>query len=351
MTKINKRIEIVSSTHLGLSSMSQASRQAIKAVLTKHYADVKTTMINDLAELEDLAIRQPDLVFLGMEYIIVDQILGLPGLNKIWLADYLDEHGIAYTGSSQRAIKIGRNKSLAKQVIREAGLNTAPFWVIDRGQIPKEEQLPVAFPLFVKPVSRGGGAGIDSDSVVYDFEHLKAKVLKIAAIYRSDSLVEEYLPGREFSVAILKSEITAEYLVMPIELIAQPDEHGRRLLGRQAKLADCEVAMAIADQTIKSKISSLALDVFDALTARDFARIDIRIDKKGNPQFLEVNLIPCLIGGYGSFTKACVINLGLDYEPMILSIVRLALDRASEISNNLPQSILVDKFLPALEIV
>ena len=74
MTKINKRIEIVSSTHLGLSSMSQASRQAIKAVLTKHYADVRITMINDLAELEDLAIRQPDLVFLGMEYIIVDQI-------------------------------------------------------------------------------------------------------------------------------------------------------------------------------------------------------------------------------------------------------------------------------------
>ena len=351
MTKINKRIEIVSSAHLGLSSMSWPSRQAIEVVLAKHYVDVRITIINSLTDLEALVIRQPDLVFLGMECLLADQTLGLLGSNKIWLAEYLDEQGIAYTGSSQRAIEISRDKSLAKQVIREAGLNTAPFWVVGRNQLLVMDQLSIPFPLFVKPVSRGGGAGIDSDSVVYDFEHLKAKVLSIAVKHRSDSLIEEYLPGREFSVAILKSEISAGYSVMPIELIAQPDEHGRRLLGRQAKLDDFEQAIAITDQTIKSQISSLALGVFSALTARDFARIDIRIDKSGNPQFLEANPIPCLIGGYGSFHKACLINLNMDYESMILSIVRLAMDRQGQIIGDLSQPIYADNFLPALGII
>ena len=351
MTKINKRIEIVSSTRLDLSSMSQDSRQAIEAVLAKHYADVKISIINSLADLEALVVRQPDLVFLGMECLPLDQALGLKDPNKIWLAEYLDERGVIYTGSSRAAIEISRDKSLAKQVIQEAGLNTAPFWVVGRDELLKVAQLPITFPLFVKPVSRGGGAGIDSDSVVYDFEHLKTKALKIAVEYRSDSLVEEYLPGREFSVAILKSEISAGYSVMPIELIAQPDKHGRRLLGRQAKLDDYELAIAITDQTIKSKISSLALAVFDALTARDFARIDIRIDKMGEPQFLEANLIPSLISGYGSFPKACVINLDLDYESMILSIVRLALDRAPESVEDLSKPVYADGFLPILEAV
>ena len=91
--------------------------------------------------------------------------------------------------------------------------------------------------------------------------------------------------------------------------------------------------------------------VFDALTARDFARIDIRIDKMGEPQFLEANLIPSLINGYGSFPKACVINLDLDYESMILSIVRLALDRAPESVEDLSKPVYADGFLPILEAV
>jgi len=63
------------------------------------------------------------------------------------------------------------------------------------------------------------------------------------------------------------------------------------------------------------------------LGARDYGRIDIRLDATGTPHFLEANLIPSLISGYGSFPKACVMNIGLEYEPMIMRIANLGLSR------------------------
>ena len=352
MTKINKRIEIVSSAHLDLSQMSQRSRQAIEVVLAKHYADVRICIVNSLADLEALVVRQPDLVFLGMECLPIDQDLGLMDPNKIWLAEYFDERGIIYTGSCRAAIEIGRDKSLAKQGIHEAGLNTAPFLVVRRNQLLKTEQLPSAFPLFVKPVSRGGGAGIDSDSIVYDLDQLKAKVLTIAIKHHSDSLVEEYLPGREFSVAILKCELSTGYSVMPIELIAPLDRRGARLLSAEVKNADTERSIEVTDEATKLKVCKLAIDVFHALGARDYGRIDIRMDEFGTPHFLEANLIPSLKRSDGNyFPKACHLSLNLDYDSMILRIVRLALDRAPKIIEDLSKSVYADGFLPILEAV
>lgn len=185
----------------------------------------------------------------------------------------------------------------------------------------------LTFPLFIKPTNRGGGLGINSDSVANNFYELEPKIQSIAANLESDSLVEEYLPGREFSVAILKYEASEEFAVMPIELIAPPDERGLRFLSGKVKSSNSEQAVAIADEIIKSKVTALAIDVFEALGARDYGRIDIRFDKEGTPHFLEANLIPSLISGYGSFPKACLLNINLDHEQMILRIARLGLAR------------------------
>src|SRR5258708_28963724 len=115
MTKINKHIEIVSSTDLELSSMSQKSREAIRIVLAKHYTDVRISIVNKLADLEALVSRQPDLVFLGMKFIPANPLLDFQGKERIWLSQYLDENNIAYTGSNQRAHQLDLNKPLSKQ--------------------------------------------------------------------------------------------------------------------------------------------------------------------------------------------------------------------------------------------
>jgi D-alanine-D-alanine ligase len=341
MIKINKHIEIVSSAKSWLSSMSQESREAIFAVLSKHYSSVEITLVNDVSDLEALVARKPDLVFLGMEFVADDRVSSVQEASTIWLSDYLDAHGIAHTGSGKMAHELGRSKPLAKKRVLDAGFKTSPFYVAGQNETVHDTHL--AFPLFVKPTNRGGGRGIDSNSVVHNFDQLQSKVRSIAINLQSDSLIEEYLPGREFSVAILQDENSAELLVMPIELIAPMNERGARLLSGQVKSANSEQALVVTDTIIKSQITALAIDVFYALGARDYGRIDIRLDENNIPHFLEANLIPSLISNYGSFPKACMLNATIDYESMILRIVRLGLMRNLDIHEDTIESIALHK--------
>ena len=321
-----KHIEIVRSTKPWLSSMSQVSSDAILAVLTKQYTEVGVTIVNSLSDLETLVEMQPDLVFLGMKYVPEDPLLGRHG-PKIWLADYLDKHGIAYTGSGSKSHELELNKHLAKQSVLDAGLDTPLFCVVNRNQKLTRGDIGLSFPLFIKPTNRGGGLGIDSDSVANNFYELETKTQSIATNLQSDSLIEQYLPGREFSVAILRQEDSEEFAAMPIELVAPLDKRGLRLLSGKVKASNSEDAIMVTDRTIRSKVMALAMQVFETLGARDYGRIDIRLDKTGTPHFLEANLLPSLISDYGSFPKACVLNSQLAYEPMILNIVRLGLAR------------------------
>lgn len=326
MKKSNVHIEIVRSSQPRLSSLSQESCDAIYNVLASLYSQVGITTVNNLADLQTLVNKTPDLVFLGMQFVPKDPLVDLVDSELIWVTSYLDNFGIAYTGSSQMAHEYEVNKNLAKQRVQAAGLLTAPYYLANKDTLVSSD-ITLPYPLFIKPANRGGGLGIDPQSVVHNFDELRTKVSSIASRFGSNSLIEEYLPGREFSVAILRDAYSSELTAMPIELIAPLNQNGTRILSSQVKSADAERAIGIFDQTLKHKVETLALKVFDALGARDYGRIDIRLDSRGQPNFLEANLLPSLISGYGSFPKACLLNNNLGYRDMILAIVELARTR------------------------
>lgn len=330
MLRIHKTIEIVSSTEVGLSSMGGFSREAAQRALAKHYTSVVVTIVNTPADLEALVLRKPDLVFLGMKYVPVNQTIGRNDPDKIWIADYLDEHEILYTGSDQQAHELELNKEQAKRSVMNAGLNTSPFTLIKRGTVPVTEGTGLMYPLFVKPANRGGGQGIDDKSLVNTYAELCAKVESISTELDADSLAENYLPGREFSVAILKDRFGSGYSVMPIELVAPAVDDGAGVLSAAVKESNTEVVTQVTEVDVNERLCTLAIGVFEALGARDYGRIDIRMDEFGVPHFLEANLLPSLIAGYGSFPKSCVLNADLSYEPMLLAIVDLAFTRNFE---------------------
>lgn len=325
MLKISKHIEIVSSTEPGLSSMSSVSREAIRLALSKRFTSVAVTIVNNLDDLEALVHRGPDLVFLGMKFIPVNQAIGRNDPHKIWLADYLDEHDILYTGSGHHAHKLELNKERAKQKVMDAGLKTSVFSLVPQGTIVDITDTNLEYPLFVKPANRGGGQGIDTDSVVRTFEQLQTKVASLSDDLQADSLVENYLSGREFSVIILKDEFGTDYNVIPIELVSEDD-----ILSAAVKHADTEVVSLVSNANLQLQLCTLALGAFEALGARDYGRIDVRMDEQGVPHFLEANLLPSLINNYGNFPKACALGMDLDHEQMIFSIVSLAFARSFE---------------------
>jgi D-alanine-D-alanine ligase len=326
---INKHIEIVSTSERGLSSMGAESRRNAFEVLTRHYAEVSITIVNTVSDLEALVARAPDLVFLGMKFLPMSPALGLQSPKKLWIGSYLERYGIAYTGSDSLAHALEFDKSLAKQCVVNAGLQTSPFYVAKQNQLAMENGMPLRYPVFIKPTNRGGGAGIDRDSVADNSVKLQAKVASISALLDADSLVEEYLPGREFSVTIMKGIDSAEFSVIPLELVAEPDRQGVRMLSAAVKQSNTERVLEVADGPIRSQLCELAVGAFTALGARDYGRIDIRLNEQGQAQFLEANLMPSLISGYGTFPKACVLGLALDYESMLLQIVELGMARCS----------------------
>jgi D-alanine-D-alanine ligase len=324
---LNQRIEIVCASERELSSMGQKSRRAVQSVLAKRYARVDITLVHTIFDLKALVARRPDVVFLGMKFIPMNPALGLHDPHKIWISQYLDEHGIVHTGSGQLAHELEFHKQLAKQRVLAAGLKTPSFQVIKQGQDLAPGDMALTFPVFIKPTDRGGGAGVDGASMAHNFEQLLSKVQSLAGKLQADALIEEYLPGREFSVALLKDTYSNQFSVMPIELIAPPDSRGARFLSAAVKSADTEYHLEVTDRLIKARITALAINVFHALGARDYGRIDIRLDRQGAPHFLEANLLPSLINGYGNFPKACLLNKGIGYENMILRIVALAMQR------------------------
>lgn len=328
MNKIDSHIEIVGSTMPGLSSMSLESREAIKAELGRHYKKVGITIVNNIDDLKRLVDIKPDLVFLGMKFIPSNPNLGQSDKNKIWISEYLDDNNIAYTGSNQPAHELELDKSLAKQRVCSVGLTTSGYSVAKSNRRLNESDIQHDYPLFIKPTNRGGGAGIDSFSVVQNFAEASSKVASLQDQFDCDSLIEEYLTGREFSVAILKSEESKSFTTMPLELVAPQDSKGQRLLSSAVKSADTESFLAVEEGSVKHSICKLALEVFNALGARSYGRIDIRLDQHGVPHFLEANLIPSLIKDYGNFPKACQLNEGISYQEMLLSIVRLGFEQS-----------------------
>jgi D-alanine-D-alanine ligase len=342
MIKMDKHIEIVSSTEPGLSSMGIVSRAGAKVALARHFKSVDITIVNNMSDLQALARRKPDLVFLGMAFLPVNPALGRQDPEKIWLSEYLESQGIAYTGSDKFASMLERNKHLAKKRVLAWGLETSPFLVAEQGVKLRKDDIDLVYPLFVKPANQGGGVGVDSASVVHTFEQLQSKVHAIATKFRSDSLIEQYLPGREFSVAILRQEDSTQFWKMPLELIAPPDQNGARILSGEIKSLDTEAFVEVRDKDTRSIITNLALDVFQALGACDYGRIDIRMDAAGKAYFLEANLIPSLMDGYGNFPKACWLNIGMEYEAMLVRIANLGLARNNDIERILEPIMVTD---------
>jgi len=172
-----------------------------------------------------------------------------------------------------------------------------------------QDNLPLDFPLFIKPLYEGDSRGIDSNSLVFNFNDYQRKVCSIFKNQGTVSLVEKYLNGKEYTVAIFQDFKTDSYQVYPIELLAERNINGDRILGFLDKVADKELLLKIENKDIKNKISKLALDSFKALGAKGYGRIDIKMDEKGIPYFLEANLIPGL--GTGYLYKCYKINTGL----------------------------------------
>jgi len=328
--KVDKTIEILIVPNPGEKNAHQDNvgiileEDKILKILSKRYKKVSIIVVKNKKDLEKLAKRKPDLVFSGVKYFRFNG-------KKIWLNDYLEKYKIPYIASSKSALDNESDKNKAKKIMRIAKVKTADSFITIPNEYQNLKSIPIPFPLFIKPISGGDSRGIDSSSIVYNFSDFKKKVLDIKKKYNLASLVETYLPGKEYSVGIFEDNANGYLRALPVEIIIKKNINGHCILDFDVKKNDVEKVVAVKDIKIFNKLSKLAKDSFKALGAKSLGRIDIKMNSNGVPHFMEANLMPGLRRGY--FYRSCVLNLGMNYEDMIFNIANTGLSSNIIIKN------------------
>jgi len=268
-------------------------------------------------DLQDVVDRNPDLIVLTNKLLITKS-------KKIWLSEFFDLNNIVYTGSIKTVMQLDMHKTASKSQVIAHGVDTARFFTAVPDEYQSVEDLPVPFPLFIKPLESANSEGIDERSFVINFSDFESKVKELYAKYKQPALVEQYLSGREFTVSIIKSDTL---LIAPIEIIA-PLENDMRILSNTAKINNNEILKEVLDVETFKKVSAIAMSSFDALGARDFGRIDIKMDAQEKCYFMEANLTPGMTRGSSYFPKSFEMCLGINYDDLVFSMFRSTIKRS-----------------------
>jgi D-alanine-D-alanine ligase len=238
----------------------------------------------------------------------------------------LEAFEIAYTFADPLVAALTLHKGMAKRVLRDAGVPTAPFHVVADEADLAGVDLP--FPLFVKPVAEGTAKGIDAGSRVDDRAALAARCRLVLERYAQPALVEPFLPGREFTVGILGGGRDARpigTLELRLRPGAEPDVYSYRNKERSEDLVD----LPLADAAARALVEPVALAAWRALGGRDAGRIDLRLDAAGRALVLELNPLPGLHPTHSDLPILWT-ALGRPYPELIAAIVDAAAARRRE---------------------
>jgi D-alanine-D-alanine ligase len=235
----------------------------------------------------------------------------------------LDAYQIPYVFSGPDILTLSLDKALSKQIVASQGINTPRFMVIKEPGDTKSISL--KYPLFLKPIGEGTSKGIGDYSLVHDYEALKESADFLLNTFRQPILVEEYLPGREFTVGLLGSAEKAIALAV-MEVVIKTT--GEAIYSYSVKQNyEQMVEYSLADDEIANECASLAYKAWCAIDGKDAGRVDIRIDAEGKPSFIEVNPLAGLNPVHSDLPIMCRLK-GIPYHTLIGSIIKSAINRA-----------------------
>ncbi|HEU5171768.1 MAG TPA: hypothetical protein VFU46_14565 [Gemmatimonadales bacterium] len=273
---------------------------------------------------------RPDFVFNIAE--------GLVGPNRESHVPAICEFlGVPYHASDPLTLGLCLHKARTKEILERNGVATAPFRLARTVAEARATRLP--FPLFVKPAFEGSGKGVTSKSVCHTRAELTRQVEYLLATYREPVLIETYLPGREFTVAILGNGDEARCLPivgMRFDSLptGAPPIYGYEAKwvwdtpGKPLEIFECpaRIPEALAEQ-----VRAAALGAYQVLECRDWCRVDLRCDAAGRPMVVELNPLPGILPDprdNSCFPKAAA-AAGMSYDELICAVADIAWRRIS----------------------
>ncbi len=185
------------------------------------------------------------------------------------------------------------DKAVAKRIVRDHGLPTAPFAVV-RGpeELANLETLPL--PLFLKPLAEGSSKGISGGSLVRDWHEAAQRCGELLAALGQPVLAEQFLPGREVTVGLVGNGATLRVVAAMEVIFTERAELSAYTTVNKAEYETRVAYRLVEGDNFAAQARDLALAVARALECRDVARVDLRADERGVLHFLEVNPLPGL---------------------------------------------------------
>ncbi|MDP9204052.1 MAG: D-alanine--D-alanine ligase [Gemmatimonadota bacterium] len=311
---------------------------AVESALSRLGKVVRLEATEDFPER--LRQARPDIVFNIAE--------GFHGVNREAHVPAICEFfGIPYSGSDPFTLSLCLDKARTKETLTFHGIPTPSFAVVERpADLEKVGKL--ALPLFVKPLHEGSSKGITDGNLCWDRPQLLRQTKFLLENYNQPVIVEEYLPGKEFTCAVLGNGREARVLpIVGMNFEALPKGalpiysfDAKFVWDRPEKPLEIFQCPARITRELQASIERVTLDAFRVLGCRDWARIDVRLDAAGVPNVLEVNPLPGILPdpADNSCLPKAARAAGIGYEELIQSCLRYAAARQGvDLESSLPQ--------------
>ena len=265
--------------------------------------------------VQQLQAGKPDVVFNLCEGF------GELSSGEYCVAGLLELLGLPFTGSGPFALALALDKPTAKRLFVSAGVPTPAFAVWHNGSpLPQ-----LTFPAILKLAGEDSSLGITAANVVHDAAALHNRAEALATEYRVPVLVEEYVEGREFMVALLDGKpLVLEEIVFSVEprivgyeakwATGSPEDLGTRAVFKPTVPADAQ-----------ERMFDLAMQACDLIGVRDYARVDFRMNERGEPFVLEVNPNPDITPGAGY--RGALEAAGISFEDFVGRVIANAIRR------------------------
>ncbi len=263
--------------------------------------------------IDELQQFMPKVVKGDRPGMVFNMAYGIQGQSRYThIPSLLEMLGIPYIGSGPSGHAIALDKVMTKIVFQRHNLPTPPFWVFSS---PDQEMKDVQYPVIIKPRMEAVSFGL---RVVHNAADLCQAVTAITQEFEQQALVESFIPGREFAVALLGNGSNLEALpIIEIDLEGDPDAIQTvddKLQRPRRKICPADLPEPTADN-----LRSLARGAFNALGLFDFARVDFRMDKEGGLHLLEINSMASL-NLTGSFVQSARVA-GMDFDALVNRIL------------------------------
>lgn len=247
----------------------------------------------------------------GIDFVFI-ALHGGKGENGV-IQGLLDSLNIPYNGSGVLASSLGMVKPLTKQLVRSHGIQT-PDWKVITDVNEGKNYSPHDFPIVVKPSADGSTIGL---SFVRNQTEI-AKAVELADKYNGDIMIENYIEGRELTIAVVGQQTFPIIEIIPKHKFY--DYECKYKSGMSEYICPAELP-----NTLTYKIQNIALKVFNILQCSVYARADFLLDSDNNPWFLEINTLPGMTST--SLVPKSAMAAGVSFNNLVQMIINESLKK------------------------